>query len=330
MEVETDKAVVTHEADAALHGARAARRRRGERRRRRADRGRRRARRELPDPVASEHGAGRGIAPRPRPAVLAGAGCPGAPPATGPRRLCRASRQRCPAGRDGRVKASPLARRIAAELGVDLAALAGSGPQGRVIRADVEARGRHGDPDRADRQRPRRAERPHGQRAAKGTRHASRADHASSAPWPGGWRVARHRPRHRAARRGRHDRRGGAARAAARGRRATGCRRSTTSSSRRSRSRCASIPRVNGAYRDGAFETYARVNVGIAVAAPGHARRADGVRRRHQVARSRSPHETRALAAARARRLDHPGRARRRHVHRLEPRHVRRRQLLAR
>jgi pyruvate dehydrogenase E2 component (dihydrolipoamide acetyltransferase) len=36
------------------------------------------------------------------------------------------------------VKASPLARRIAAELGVDLATLAGSGPQGRVIRADVE------------------------------------------------------------------------------------------------------------------------------------------------------------------------------------------------
>jgi pyruvate dehydrogenase E2 component (dihydrolipoamide acetyltransferase) len=37
-----------------------------------------------------------------------------------------------------RVKASPLARRIAAELGVDLATLVGSGPRGRVIRADVE------------------------------------------------------------------------------------------------------------------------------------------------------------------------------------------------
>jgi pyruvate dehydrogenase E2 component (dihydrolipoamide acetyltransferase) len=40
--------------------------------------------------------------------------------------------------REGRVKASPLARRLAAELGVDLATLAGSGPNGRVIRADVE------------------------------------------------------------------------------------------------------------------------------------------------------------------------------------------------
>jgi len=37
-----------------------------------------------------------------------------------------------------RVKASPLARRIAAEKGVDLGALSGSGPNGRIIRADVE------------------------------------------------------------------------------------------------------------------------------------------------------------------------------------------------
>jgi pyruvate dehydrogenase E2 component (dihydrolipoamide acetyltransferase) len=43
------------------------------------------------------------------------------------------------AAKPPRVKASPLARRIAAELGVDLATLVGSGPQGRVIRADVVA-----------------------------------------------------------------------------------------------------------------------------------------------------------------------------------------------
>ncbi|HEY1569579.1 MAG TPA: dihydrolipoamide acetyltransferase family protein [Solirubrobacteraceae bacterium] len=47
-----------------------------------------------------------------------------------------AATSRAPRGR--RVKASPVARRVAAELGVDLAALAGSGPHGRVIRADVE------------------------------------------------------------------------------------------------------------------------------------------------------------------------------------------------
>jgi pyruvate dehydrogenase E2 component (dihydrolipoamide acetyltransferase) len=39
---------------------------------------------------------------------------------------------------DGRVKASPLARRIARERGLDLARLAGSGPGGRIVKADVE------------------------------------------------------------------------------------------------------------------------------------------------------------------------------------------------
>ncbi len=37
-----------------------------------------------------------------------------------------------------RIKASPLARRIAAEQGVDLASLSGSGPGGRIIKVDVE------------------------------------------------------------------------------------------------------------------------------------------------------------------------------------------------
>jgi len=38
-----------------------------------------------------------------------------------------------------RLFASPLARRIAADKGVDLASLAGSGPHGRIVKADVEA-----------------------------------------------------------------------------------------------------------------------------------------------------------------------------------------------
>ncbi len=37
-----------------------------------------------------------------------------------------------------RPRASPLARRIAAELGVELSMVTGSGPQGRVIKADVD------------------------------------------------------------------------------------------------------------------------------------------------------------------------------------------------
>ena len=39
----------------------------------------------------------------------------------------------------GRVFASPLARKVADEKGVDLAALTGSGPSGRIVQADVEA-----------------------------------------------------------------------------------------------------------------------------------------------------------------------------------------------
>jgi pyruvate dehydrogenase E2 component (dihydrolipoyllysine-residue acetyltransferase) len=41
-------------------------------------------------------------------------------------------------GNGGRVKASPLARRIARERGIDLAALAGTGPEGRIVAEDVE------------------------------------------------------------------------------------------------------------------------------------------------------------------------------------------------
>ena len=37
-----------------------------------------------------------------------------------------------------RVFASPLARRIAADKGLDLARITGSGPRGRIVKADVE------------------------------------------------------------------------------------------------------------------------------------------------------------------------------------------------
>ncbi len=38
----------------------------------------------------------------------------------------------------GRIKASPLAKRIAADRGVDIASIAGSGPEGRIIARDLE------------------------------------------------------------------------------------------------------------------------------------------------------------------------------------------------
>jgi pyruvate dehydrogenase E2 component (dihydrolipoamide acetyltransferase) len=45
-------------------------------------------------------------------------------------------------GGEARVKASPLARRIAAELGVDISAVKGTGPEGRVTETDVRAAGK--------------------------------------------------------------------------------------------------------------------------------------------------------------------------------------------
>jgi pyruvate dehydrogenase E2 component (dihydrolipoamide acetyltransferase) len=39
---------------------------------------------------------------------------------------------------DGRVKASPLARRLAREKGIDIGSLTGSGPEGRIVAEDVE------------------------------------------------------------------------------------------------------------------------------------------------------------------------------------------------
>ena len=42
-------------------------------------------------------------------------------------------------GGDGRVKASPVTRRMARDMGVELGALRGTGPGGRIVKADVEA-----------------------------------------------------------------------------------------------------------------------------------------------------------------------------------------------
>ena len=64
-------------------------------------------------------------------------------------------------GQRDEVKASPLARRLAEEMGVDLASLKGSGPEGRIVKEDVVAAG--GGRQKADRRRPQpAAERPSG------------------------------------------------------------------------------------------------------------------------------------------------------------------------
>jgi pyruvate dehydrogenase E2 component (dihydrolipoamide acetyltransferase) len=70
-----------------------------------------------PAPPAEAVTEGNGQQPAPRPAAAA-------PP--------RGARP------GGRVKASPLARRMAAERGIDLASVSGSGPEGRVVARDLE------------------------------------------------------------------------------------------------------------------------------------------------------------------------------------------------
>jgi pyruvate dehydrogenase E2 component (dihydrolipoamide acetyltransferase) len=57
-----------------------------------------------------------------------------------------AVKERAPSGNGGRVKASPVARRMARELGVELARLEGSGPGGRIVKADVQAAAETGAP----------------------------------------------------------------------------------------------------------------------------------------------------------------------------------------
>ena len=57
---------------------------------------------------------------------------------SGPVQGVRENREVPPTDANGRIKASPLARRIARERGIDLSAVAGTGPDGRVVAEDVE------------------------------------------------------------------------------------------------------------------------------------------------------------------------------------------------
>lgn len=76
---------------------------------------------------------GRSVAPAPTPVVAAqttSAVAASVAPDTAPV---------VPASRGSRVFASPLARRIAKQSGIDIAALSGTGPAGRIVKHDVEA-----------------------------------------------------------------------------------------------------------------------------------------------------------------------------------------------
>jgi pyruvate dehydrogenase E2 component (dihydrolipoamide acetyltransferase) len=180
----------------------------------------------------------------------------------------------------GRVKASPLARRMAGELGVELARVEGSGPGGRVVKADVEAAAKAGGDgaaaETADREAPAHEAAPAGDREA-------------PAPAPaavGGAKgdVAIHEPTRlqRTV-----SRRMAEAKATVpdfsleldvdmtlcielRERLKAQTDRAPSFNDMVVKAAALALrdhPRVNGAYRDGKFEAYSRINVGFAVAA---------------------------------------------------------------
>ena len=104
-----------------------------------------------PSPPAGEGGAAKAAegegaqakpeTPKPAPPAKGGGETPSAPsaPAATPSPPAAKAAPPSPARGEGqdRIKASPLARRLAEAQGIDLAGLKGSGPGGRIVRADL-------------------------------------------------------------------------------------------------------------------------------------------------------------------------------------------------
>ncbi len=98
-------------------------------------------------PIARLRGEGEAASAPPPPAKAEAAPAPkangngaaAASPAPAPAPAAAGPAPAAPRAADGaRIFASPLARRIAKERGVDLSGVKGSGPHGRIVRADVE------------------------------------------------------------------------------------------------------------------------------------------------------------------------------------------------
>jgi len=86
---------------------------------------------------------GEGDEAKPPPPTRRGSAAPTPPPSAGPPRGGEG---------DGELKASPLAKRVAEEMGVDLRAISGTGPDGRIVKEDVLAAA--GGEARRERRRP--------------------------------------------------------------------------------------------------------------------------------------------------------------------------------
>ena len=182
---------------------------------------------------------------------------------------------------NGRVKASPLARRMASEKGLDLSGLKGSGPGGRIVKADVEsaqadgggdaaeaAEAKSADGKKAKKKKKKKGEKGEKAETARGDvehqeltklqRTVARRMAESKATAPHFYLTA--------------DIEMTRAVEARSGMKASAPEGTTVPSFNDMVIKACAIalgefPRANGAYRDGKLELYSRVNVGVAVAA---------------------------------------------------------------
>jgi pyruvate dehydrogenase E2 component (dihydrolipoamide acetyltransferase) len=175
---------------------------------------------------------------------------------------------------NGRVKASPIARRMAREMGLELAGVKGTGPGGRIVKADVEAAAK----DKPKEDKPK-EEKPKDEEKPRET--------AAPAAGDSGRGEVRHQDLTRLQRT--VARRMAESKATAPDfvislevdmEEAVELRRQLKAAAgddapapsfndmvvKASALALRDFPRANGAYRDGAFELYSRVNVGVAVA----------------------------------------------------------------
>ena len=178
---------------------------------------------------------------------------------------------------DGRVKASPVAKRMAKELGVELADIEGSGPGGRIVKSDVEAAAEGGATKTKEKTE---EEAPSGDGG--GPEREPAPEPAGDAGPKGEMRTIELTRMQRTV-----SRRMAESKATAPDFQLNAEIDMTAAVELRARLKemvdkapsyndmvvkaCANalreFPRVNGAYRDGHFELYSRVNVGVAVAA---------------------------------------------------------------
>jgi pyruvate dehydrogenase E2 component (dihydrolipoamide acetyltransferase) len=231
---------------------------------------------EAPEEAEEERPA----AERPSPAQAAGDGqAAEAPERPTPAPAAAEEAEARAAEGDGRIKASPIARRIARERGLDLAGISGSGPGGRIVKADVEQAvtaeaapsAAPAAPEAAPAAAPRAAptpgvrERPETAKGEVETIELTKVQQTIARRMAESKATAPHFYLNMEADMSR------AVEGRARLKAAAAEGEAVPSFNDMVVKACAialrDFPRANGAYRDGKFEQYSRVNVGVAVAA---------------------------------------------------------------